>query len=101
MIILINFCNRLFFFLFKIILRADACQKHKMSQKLEESECLHLSVDLVAKSIAAKFLWLNSARLKVQKMLPGSLSQGALALQNNLQGRSGVTSSEAWCSLSL
>lgn len=52
----------------------DAGQKHKMSQKQGESECLHLSVDLVAKSIAAKLLWLNSACLEVQKLLPGSQS---------------------------
>ena len=46
-----------------------------MSQKQGESKCLHFPVDLVAKSIAAKFLWSNFARLVVH-------SQGMLELQS-------------------
>lgn len=49
-------------------------------KKQQESDCVHLSVDLVAKSMAAKFLWLNSTCVDVQA-LHTSLSQGTLALQ--------------------
>lgn len=36
--------------------------------KTKESEYLHFSVDFVAKSIAAKLLWLNCTCLKVQNI---------------------------------
>lgn len=72
-----------------------------MSQKQGESECLHLSVDLVAKTIAAKFLCLNSACLEVQNVhtcIPRISQSGSVSITER-EGRHGVASSEAWRSL--